>query len=123
MNQELTEHLKKPSPSKSAVLCLVAATAGPAYGLSKMGAFSSLVRANPEASEAELKVLLKPLFVNTSTVLVPILIIALVAGFINIFLVKRGGRKWTLMISLTGILISVSTLGILAFIWMNMGAK
>ena len=123
MNQELAGKHKKPAPWKSAVLCLGAAIAGPAYGLSQMETFLKLINANREASNAELEVLITPLFVNVTTVIVPVVVVALVAGILNIIFVTRGCSKWPLIVSSIGILISIGALGMLFFAWMNMGGN
>lgn len=56
-------------------------------------------------------------------IVIPFLVTALLAGFVNIILVARGGRKWTLIFSITGVLLNLGALVFFGKAWLELNGK
>ena len=123
MTTQLNEKTTKNNPWKSATLCLIMALAAPAYAMSKVESLLKLATENKEATAAELQAIYMPWMIHVSKVAVALVVISLIAGVINIVLVTKGGRKWTLIFSSIGILASLAVIVILAIAWMNIGGQ
>jgi hypothetical protein len=111
MNQQLTDQPKKSNQSKYALLCLGASIAGATYGLSNIVALFNQYDGSRAYTKAEHTAFVAPWFSNFYTVIAPILVVAIIAGILT-----KGGRKWTLISSWVGILISLGTIGVFAII-------
>lgn len=121
MNQPPTGPSRKSTPWKSAILCLALAIAGSVYASRQVATIVQLSKEKTGASEAELEAIFNPLLASTSTVVGSIMAVATIAGIVNVILVMRGGRKWTLVISLIGMLFSLGVLGMIAMALLNRG--
>ena len=117
MNQELTDKHKKPTHWISALYSISAALAGVGYFFWVITTL--LQKANKGISDA---VLSRELWSN-AWVVIAVLVTALIAGLVNIVFVLKGGRKWTLIPSSIGILISIGAIVFIAIAWMNHGGK
>ncbi len=119
MNPQLTDQPKKSNPWVSAFVCLGASIAAPSFAIAKFAEMLSKFSAYPKASEAELKSIAAPYISSLTATSLPILAVAIIAGILNIVFVMKGGRKWSLIISSIGILISLATIGLLTITWMK----
>lgn len=123
MTTQLKEKTSRSNPWKSASLCLATALAAPTYAMLTTESIAKLVIANKDATEAELQAIYKTWVMDVWKVALALGAVSLIAGIINITLVAKGGRKWTLIFSSLGILASAAVVAMLAVALTKLGGQ
>jgi ABC-type proline/glycine betaine transport system permease subunit len=117
MDQQPAAQTRKPTPWISALYSSITPLAGLGYFIWIF--FRLMEKAREGIQDAELT---REIWQHT-WIVIPFLITALLAGFINIIFVVRGGRKWTLIFSITGVLLNLGALAFLGKAWVELNGK
>lgn len=123
MNTQLTDKIDKPNPWKSATLCLAMAIAAPSYFMTKFVNLMDSQQGDNRPYTDELRAIFNSQVWDFSKVTIALAAVSLIFGILNIVFVMKGGKKWTLILSLIGILISLAVIGLLVFGWAKINAQ
>jgi hypothetical protein len=117
MDQNTITQQRKTTPWISALYSSITPLAVLAYLI--WVAMRLIEKANEGMQNAELT---KEMWSHT-WIAIPFLITALLAGFMNIIFVLKGGRKWTLIFSITGVLLNLGALVFFVKAWLELNGK
>jgi hypothetical protein len=117
MNQATAVQAKKPTPWITALYSLSAPVTVIAYFGWKIPYL--LEKAKDGVSNEKLTAD----FLGDFWLGMPVLITALIAGILNFIFVSRGGKKWTLILSILGFLLAIGAILFLGNLWMASRTK